>query len=225
MRSSSARPTSRLSRRARAVAGCLAFALLAAEGGDGSAAALDGVQKHYDSVKDIRAKFVQKSFSAAMGTETESHGSVVVERPGKMRWEYDAPDGRVIVLDKDAIRIWNPEEKQLQIAPLSPDNVSPTALGFLLGKSVLRETFDASAIEGQARPERGLRLRPKAEGGFESLELWFDPKTYQLRESIVVDLFGNKTRVLLTEAVENGGVPPGSFELTAPAGAEVVDLR
>lgn len=221
MRSSSGRPRSR----ARALAGCLAFALLAADGGGASTAALDAVQKHYDGVRDIRAKFVQKSFSAALGTETEAHGSVVVERPGKMRWEYAPPDGRVIVLDKDAIRIWNPEEKQLQIAPLSPDNVSPTALGFLMAKSVLRETFDATAIDEPTRPERGLRLKPKAEGGFESLELWVDPKTYQLRESVVVDLFGNKTRVRLEEAVENAGVPPSTFELAAPEGAEVVDLR
>lgn len=222
MRSSSARPRNS---RARALAGCLAFALLAADGGDGSQAVLDAVQKHYDSVRDIRAKFVQRSFSAALGTETETHGSVVVERPGRMRWEYAPPDGRVIVLDKDAIRIWNPEEKQLQIASLSPDNVSPTALGFLMAKAVLRETFDSTAIDVPGRAERGLLLRPKAEGGFESLELWVDPKTYQLRESVVVDLFGNRTRVRLDEAVENAGVSPGAFELAAPEGAEVVDLR
>jgi outer membrane lipoprotein carrier protein len=221
VRSSSDRPRSR----ARALAGLLAFALLGAEGGDGAAAALDAVQKHYDEVRDIRAKFVQKSFSAALGTETESHGSVVVERPGRMRWEYAPPDGRVIVLDKDAIRIWNPDENQLQIAPLSPDNVSPTALGFLMQKAVLRETFDATAIAAPARPERGLRLEPKSEGGFEYLELWVDPKTHQLRESVVVDLFGNKTRVLLSGAVENAGVPPGAFEIAAPQGAEVLDLR
>jgi outer membrane lipoprotein carrier protein len=199
--------------------------LLAADGGDGAAAALDAVQKHYDAVRDIRAKFVQNSFSAALGSESEARGSVIVERPGKMRWEYAPPDGRVIVLDQNAIRIWNPEEKQLQIAPLSPENVSPTALGFLMAKSTLRETFDATAIDDPARPERGLRLRPRTEGGFEYLELWLDPKTHQLRESVVVDLFGNKTRVRLEEAVENAGVAPGAFELAAPEGAEVVDLR
>jgi outer membrane lipoprotein-sorting protein len=92
-------------------------------------------------------------------------------------------------------------------------------------KSVLRETFDSTAIDEPGRGERGLRLRPKNEGGFESLELWVDPKTYQLRESMVVDLFGNKTRVRLEETVENAGVPPAAFELAAPEGADVVDLR
>jgi hypothetical protein len=42
----------------------------------------------------------------------------VVERPGKMRWEYAPPDGRVIALDKDAIRIWNRGEAAADRAAL-----------------------------------------------------------------------------------------------------------
>ena len=221
MRSSFARPTNS----ARAFLVCLVLALVAAGADDETARTLDAVQKRYDAVRDLRASFVQTSYSAALGKESSSKGAVIVERPGKMRWEYAAPDGRIIVLDKDAIRIWNPEEKQLQIAALSAGNVSPTALGFLLGQAVLRETFDAELIAEPAREERGLRLRPKTEGGFESLELWVDPKTYQLRESVVLDLFGNRTRLRLEGIQENSGVKSSDFEFSAPEGAEVVDLR
>ena len=221
MRSSSVRPTSN----ARAGLACLMLALVAAEPADDAGVILDAVQKRYDAVRDLRAGFEQTSWSAALGTETKSNGTVIVQRPGKMRWEYAAPDGRVIVLDKQAIRIWNPEEKQLQIAALSAGNVSPTALGFLLGQAVLRDTFDAELIPDPARSDRGLRLRPKSDGGFESLELWVDPKTYQMRESIVLDLFGNRTRVRFDEVRENAGAKSTEFELTAPAGAEVIDLR
>ena len=221
MRFSSARPTTS----ACALLACIVLALVAAESEDEAGKTLDAVQKRYESVRDLRANFEQTSFSAALGAETISKGAVSVERPGKMRWEYAAPDGRVIVLDKDSIRIWNPDEKQLQIAALSAGNVSPTALGFLLGQSVLRDTFDAELISGSGRAERGLRLRPKSDGGFELLELWVDPKTYELRESVVLDLFGNRTRLRLSDMRENSGVAPGAFELDAPAGAEVVDLR
>jgi len=221
VRFSSVRPTSS----ARALLACLVLALVAADTEDEAGKMLDAVQKHYDGVRDLRASFEQTSFSVALGTETRSNGQVTVERPGKMRWEYAAPDGRVIVLDKDSIRIWNPEEKQLQIAALSAGNVSPTALGFLLGQAVLRDTFSAELILAPTRAERGLRLRPKIDGGFEALELWVDPKTYQLRESVVLDLFGNRTRVRLDGIRENSGVKSAEFEFAAPEGAEVVDLR
>lgn len=221
MRSSSVRPTNS----ARALLACLALALVAADAPDEAGKTLDAVQKRYDAVRDLRAGFAQSSYSAALGTETVSRGSVIVERPGKMRWEYAAPDGRVIVLDKESIRIWDPEENQLQIAALSAGTVSPTALGFLLGQAVLRDTFDAELIGDAARPERGLRLRPKNDGGFESLELWVDPRTYELQESVVLDLFGNRTRLRLENMRENAGVKSSEFELSVPATAEVVDLR
>ncbi len=158
---------------------------------------------------------------------------MIVKRPGKMRWEYEKPDGRVIVLDGSAIRIWSPEEKQLQIAPLSAENVSPTALGFLLGRTVLRDSFEAKALSEPGRSERGLLLRPKSDASFESLTLWLDAKSLQLRESVVVDLFGNRTRVRFADIVENAGVQPAAFEFAAPAafefaapaGTDVIDLR
>jgi outer membrane lipoprotein carrier protein len=205
----------------------LLCSLAAGEGGGERDAAktLEALQQRYDAVQDLRADFVQTSFSAALGKETESKGVVVVKRPGKMRWEYAPPDGRVIVLDGSTIRIWNPDEKQLQIAPLSPENVSPTALGFLMGQAVLKDTFDARSLSEPGRRELGLSLKPKHEGGFESLALWLDPKTLQLRESVVVDLFGNKTRVRLEKIAENKGVDAAQFELAAPPGAETVDLR
>jgi outer membrane lipoprotein carrier protein len=221
VRFSSVRPTNS----ARAVLVCIALSLVAAETGDEAGRVLDAVQKRYDSVKDLHAGFAQTSFSAALNSESVSQGTVIVERPGKMRWEYSAPDGRVIVLDKESIRIWSPAENQLQIAALTAGTVSPTALGFLLGQSVLRDTFDAELIVEPARAERGLRLRPKSDGGFESLELWVDPNTYQLQESVVLDLFGNRTRLRLDAIKENAGVKSTDFELVVPTGAEVVDLR
>ena len=202
------------------------FLLLGADAAsDDSAKTLAAVQKRYDAVRDLRASFVQKSFSPALDKETEAHGTVVVQRPGKMRWEYSAPDGRVIVLDGSAIKIWNPAEKQMQIAGLAKSGVSPTALSFLMGQGKLSESFEASALGEPGRSERGLLLKPKGDAGFESLALWLDPKTLQLRESVVVDLFGNRTRVRFDDVAENAGVPASSFDLATPPGAEVIDLR
>jgi outer membrane lipoprotein-sorting protein len=68
-------------------------------------------------------------------------------------------------------------------------------------------------------------LKPKGDASFESLVLWLDPRTLQLRESVVVDLFGNRTRVRFEGISENAGVPASTFDLPAPPGAEVIDLR
>lgn len=189
------------------------------------AAELDAVQARYDGVRDLQATFVQTNYTAALQRESVSEGSMTVQRPGRVRWEYSTPEARVILLDTESLRIYSPVDRQLQVAALAQGTVSPTALSFLLGQGVLRELFSAETIEAPGRPELGLRLRPREESSFEYLELWVDPQTHQLRESVLLDLFKNRTSVRFDAVRENVGVDESAFELEVPEGTEVIDLR
>jgi outer membrane lipoprotein carrier protein len=203
---------------------CVGAAEAPADAPSDAASALAALQARYDGVRDLRARFVQHSFTAALGRSETVQGVVVVQRPGRMRWSYDAPDGRVIVLDGQDLRVYSPQDRQLQIAALGSDTVSPTALSFLMGQGRLADQFRAERLAAQ-RPELGLRLLPLGDSSFESLVLWLDAGSYELRESELVDLFGNRTRLELRDAVFNGGVRAEDFELAAPPGTEVIDLR
>ena len=176
---------------------------------------------------DGHATLNQTSLSAALGEETIAAGQVVMKRPGRIRWQYAPPDSRVILVDDESIRLYDPGEAQLQIAPLAGAGMSPTALHFLLGEAVLAELFSARllAADPDAAARLGLDLLPRADRSFESLHLWVDAKSYQLRESVVVDLFGNRTSLRFDEVVENGGVDDDAFELEVPDGTQVIDLR
>ncbi len=201
--------------------------LLLLGGADGEPATevLDQLQARYDGVRDFRADFVQTSLVASIGREDVSSGSVVVQRPGRMRWKYDEPDPLVIVLDGESLRIYNPGDRQLQIAPVASGAISPTALSFLLGDGVLSKIFGALSIAESKRAEIGLKLIPLEDSGFEYLELWLDPSSYQLRESVLVDLFGNRTRVRFSAVAENAGVEEEVFSIRVPDDTEVIDLR
>jgi outer membrane lipoprotein carrier protein len=206
----------------------LALALIAGGAPSPEEKALSAVQKRYDQVQDLRARFVQTSTSGALADTSTTRGTVLVQRPGKIRWTYDPPDGREIVLDGETIRIYSPEDRQLQIAPLAEGGVSPTALSFLMGAGRLSDEFTGRIVkseEGKAAPGLGLELVPRADSGFESLVLWLDPKTHELRESVLVDLFGNRTRIELSAAVYNAGVEPDAFRFDPPKGTQEIDLR
>ena len=185
---------------------------------------LNALQTRYDAIDDLRASFVQHSFTASLGREEVARGQVIVQRPGKIRWSYDPPDGRVIVLDGETLRIYSPEDGQLQIAALQPGTVSPTALDFLMGQGRLAEDFTAELVAAE-RAEVGLRLVPRADASFESLVFWLDPKTHELRESVLVDLFGNRTRLELRDATSNAGVRGAEFKIDVPDDTEIIDLR
>jgi outer membrane lipoprotein carrier protein len=192
---------------------------------DPAAELLGRVQKRYDGIRDVRARFEQKSRVAALGREEESRGSVVIARPGRMRWEYETPEPSVLVIDGDSVRLYSPGDRKLSIAPLGGASLSPTALGFLLGEGVLAETFRAEGLPPATSGEIGLKLVPRQESGFESLEMWFDPATLVLRESVLLDLFGNRTRVRFVDVAENVGAPARHFSLEVPDGTEIIDLR
>jgi outer membrane lipoprotein carrier protein len=183
------------------------------------------VQKRYARVRDLRASFVQESHVASLGREDTSTGTVLVKRPGRMRWEYVTPEPRVLAIDSQTVRLYTPLEHQLQVAPLDPKTFSPTALTFLLGEGDLRQSFAAEPLVDAKRKEIGIRLRPKSDASFEYLDLWLARRNLQIRESVVVDLFGNRTAVRFSEVAENSELADSAFALEVPAETEIIDLR
>jgi len=206
--------------------GALVGVALSIQGNGAPAAELiDSVQARYQDVRDLQADFEQRARIASIDKTESSAGKVTILRPGRMRWEYTAPEARVIALDGQSIRMYLPEDEQLQIAPLDAGSFPPTALDFLLGSGDLRTSFDGEELAPNERQELGLRLRPKADASFEFLEIWVSPQDYELRESIVVDLFGNRTAVRFSTLRENQGIDASAFEVRVPEGTDVIDLR
>jgi outer membrane lipoprotein carrier protein len=196
---------------------------------DGDAAALAvvrAIQLHYDGVRDLRASFVQTSRVASLGREDTSFGAVSVKRPGRMRWEYERPEERVIAVDGATVRMYSAEERQLQIAPMGAGGLNPTALDFLLGNGDLLSRFEPTLPEAATPADEAVvRLVPREDSAFEWLELRVDASSYELRESVIQDLFGNRTSVAFRELVENSGVDDTAFEIEVPDGTEIIDLR
>jgi outer membrane lipoprotein carrier protein len=210
----------------RAVAaGALGMALVAAAAEPDPNELLVSIQARYEKVETLRAAFEQVSRVASLGRDERASGSVVVARPGRMRWEYTSPEPSIIVLDEEAVRMYDATEHKLQIAPVGPDTMSPTALGFLLGESDLARTFRGELLETADPSELRLRLLPKEEAAFQHLELRLDAASYALRGSVLVDLFGNRTELLFHDVNENTPLAPDAFEIQIPDDAEVIDLR
>ena len=211
---------------------CLTLALLLAalpmlgNGTPDEADAISGkLKQRYAGIRDLRADFVQLAQHASLGREERASGRVVVQRPGRMRWEYREPVARVMVVSEGMLRIFSPEEAQLQLVPLGEGAFSPTAIAFLLGDLDLDRVF-APELPAEERPGRlGLVLRPREPAAFEFLEVWLDPESYQVRESVVRDLFGNRTELRFTKTRENIGVEELVFTLEVPEGTDVIDLR
>ena len=224
-----ARPT----RKCSVTTVALAASVLLANGGDvslqndDSAAAarilLSAIDAHQAAVTDLHASFTQTVYSPSIQRSETQKGRVWVRRPGLMRWEYDGPTPSVVTADGEALRLYSPEDAQLQIHSLG-GVFSQKALGLLMGEGGLSDDFVAQALPDAGNGEKRVRLVPK-DGSFTSLELAVAPGTYELRASTFIDPFGQQTQLRFHDLVENSGVSDERFQLNVPEDTEVFDLR
>ena len=74
-------------------AAVLAFAFAAA-GGAHAQAGVPEVEKYFNSIRTLQARFVQSNPNGSV-----VQGTLYLRRPGRMRFEYDAPSQLKIVAD------------------------------------------------------------------------------------------------------------------------------
>ena len=68
------------------------------------------VQRFYDQTKTLQADFKQTRYTRHYDRYDRAKGKVIFKKPGKMRWDYDQPNGQVFVTQGDKLLIYQPPE-------------------------------------------------------------------------------------------------------------------
>lgn len=204
----------------------------AAEAGGGEAAcverAVDAIQRRYEGVRDVSARFVQTTRPATLGPGSRepetSRGHLVLAKPGKMRWSYREPRESLVVSDGETLWLYDPEFGEVQKLPMAQGFLSGAAAQFLLGGGDLRRDFTISALA--CGPEQArLSLVPREPATYERIVLEADPRTGDVRRSRVVDLVGNVSTVEFHDMERNRDPDPETFRFDPPEGVKVIEIE
>lgn len=182
------------------------------------------IQRRYEKVRDLRARFEQTTRPAGGGASTTSRGTVVLAKPGKMRWSYEAPEPSLVVSDGTTLWVYDPAFGEAQRLPVGEGYLSGAALQFLLGEGDIFRAFHVKALvceEGRAE----LELVPREPATFEKIGVAVDPATGDLTRTRLVDLIGTEIEVALFELAVNQSPPDRLFRFEAPEGVRVMDLQ
>ncbi len=195
-------------------------------GEDPVATTIAGLQKRYASVQAVSAEF-QQSYRAPGIDQVES-GSLLMKKPGLMRWEYRAPEPKLFVADGRNTYLYTPEDRQVLVSPLTAAEIHSTPLQFLLGQGDILLSF-AAVPETEFGPKfvgsTMLRLTPrKREPEYAFLVLECDQKSYDLRRIIIREVSGNTSEFVLSNLVANIKIDNKQFQFKIPRGVEVVHL-
>jgi outer membrane lipoprotein carrier protein len=180
------------------------------------------LQKKYDAVRDFTADFVQESQGGLLRKKLTERGVVQVKKPGKMRWDYKAPEPKVFVSDGRRIYLHVPADNQVIITPVPEQDQATTAVLFLVGKGNLARDFNVSYVEGGAADTYLLKLQPRLpERDYDWLQVEVDRRTLQIRSLSAADVQGGRSTFRFTNFKENAGLSDKTFEFKIPRGADV----
>jgi outer membrane lipoprotein-sorting protein len=161
------------------------------------------VETYLNNQKGLTANFLQVAADGSTRT-----GKAWLERPGKMRFEYDPPDKQLLVAGFGILVYYDPQLDQTTNIPLGS-----TPLGILLSKHVDLTSGNVvvTAIDRQpGEDDITVIRRGKAAQG--SLTLVFNTNPLELRQWLVTDAQGKQTRVSLYDIVPGGPYPDSLFQ-------------
>ncbi|MEL6806709.1 MAG: outer membrane lipoprotein carrier protein LolA [Pseudomonadota bacterium] len=185
----------------------VALALLAGQAALADKLPLNAISGYLNDLKTAEGSFTQINDDGSIST-----GQIYIKRPGRMRFEYNAPDTALVVASANAVYIVDsksnqpPETYPLRRTPLSlilARNVDLNAANMVVGHD-----FDGTATVVTAQdpenPEYG------------SIQMKFTGNPVQLRQWVVNDSGGGQTTVVLGELNTGGTLSNRLFDEPRP---------
>jgi outer membrane lipoprotein carrier protein len=188
---------------------------------------LKGVETRYNRAKTLQVLFREEYTPPGPGggpARRSESGRLMLQKPGRMRWEYSQPPGKLFISDGKLMWLYTPAENRAEKMRVRESDDMRAPLAFLLGKLNFEKEF------------RNIHARPEGAGA--GTRITAEPKTDNLPYSAVefvvtaqnrireVKVTGFDNSILNFTFEEESLDPPLDgklFQFQAPPGAEVVE--
>ncbi|WEX09932.1 outer membrane lipoprotein carrier protein LolA [Chelativorans sp. AA-79] len=184
----------------------IAFAVLAlglAAGGAHAAPDLaQRIAQHFSSVRTMTGEFVQ---FGPRGEQTG--GKFYIERPGKIRFDYEPPAQFRVTSDGTSVVLENKKMNTVDIYRLAD-----TPLKLLLGERI--DLSSENVREVKQEPDlTTVRLVDRQLGNNSTITMMFDSNTYDLRQWTITDAQGRDTTVMIFNVQQGVTFDPSVFHI------------
>jgi outer membrane lipoprotein-sorting protein len=160
------------------------------------------IQTYLNGLSALTANFLQVAADGSTRT-----GKAWLQRPGKMRFEYDSPDPQLLVAGFGILVYHDPQLDQTTNIPLSA-----TPLGILLANHVQLSGGVTVTNVTQAPGEDRITLIRTGKANEGNLTLVFGTDPLELRQWVVTDAQQRQTRVSLYDIAPGGPFPDSLFQ-------------
>ncbi len=190
-------------------------------------AILASLEREGRALKTMQADFVQTKVSVLLGDKEETSGTVLLQVPGRLRWEYVAPQPSTMLIRDGRFQRWVPRTKQLFRGEARGE--ADLLVGFGQGAVGLGSKYEVAVEAEEAvggAPAFVLRLKPRGGGGlFKEIQLWVDKARFIPVQTRLTEPTDDYTTIRFDRVVLNKGLAGNAFDLALPKGVTVEDLK
>lgn len=183
------------------------------------------VDDHYNHMHTLRAQFSEEYQGAGL-TRSEK-GTLVLKKPGKMRWEYSSPRAKLFITDGKTAYFYVPGEQQVRKTEVKTLDDVRSPLRYLLGKTKLEKELTGLSFASDETPmkagNRILRGVPKSMSDQISEVLLEITPQYEIMRLVIQENDGSKTEFRFENLEENVEAGDYLFNFSPPHGVEILE--
>ena len=178
------------------------------------------VDHHYNALHSLEVHFVQHY--DGMGMHRTESGVLLLKKPGRMRWTYTQPDGKLFILDGKDGYFYSPGQTEAQKVPQKDLDDLRSPLRFLLGHTELQKELKDLHMEPAGNDEYVLSGVPKGlEQRVSSMKITVTPDG-TIRAMTLEETDGVTNTFDFSGEAANVPAPASAFTFTPPPGVHVV---
>ena len=208
----------------------LTLALVASTAGPDTQAVLDSLERAGRQLKTMRAGFVERKMLLLLEEEERREGRVSLQVPGRLRWDYTAPQQSVTLFKDGRFARYLPQSKQVFRGEAKGE--SDLLVGFGPGAADLGSKYEVTLVgeeevDGAAAHVLDLRPRPEGSSGglFAEIRLWVEKKRHIPVQTRLTEPTGDYTTIRFEDVEINGSLPRGTFDLKLPKDVEESEIK
>jgi len=179
------------------------------------------VDAHYNQLHSLKAGFTE-SYEGLGIRRTES-GTLLLVKPGRMKWEYSKPAGKLFLLDGKFAWFYSLGDSQVQRIPAKELDDLRSPLRFLLGHTELEKELGGLTLRSAPNGQFALTGQPKGQENRVARLTLTVTADGTITAIEIEETDGALTRFTFTGEQPNAIIPAQTFHFTPPTGVPVVD--
>ena len=179
------------------------------------------VDQHYNKLHSLKAGFTESY--VGLGMRRQESGTLLLLKPGRMRWDYSSPPGKLFLLDGKYAWFYTQGDAQVQRMEAKKLDDLRSPLRFLLGHTELEKELTGIVLKPAPNGEFTLTGQPKGQEKRIPRITLTVTRDGAIAAIEIEEVDGAITSFRFTGEVPNAPAPQGAFQFKAPKGVPVID--